>query len=102
MAATTIDPDAVKCLSGRRWRVASRTTSGQSYTVVKLADGTLQCSCAAAVNGRSCWHLRAVAQAENDQLPARKTVDMAPGLALLMSNPIVVADGAFVLNEQEY
>lgn len=53
-----------------RYIVPSRRVVGESYLVIRNAEGVLTCDCEGAYHGHSCWHVTAVAQAETRRAAA--------------------------------
>jgi hypothetical protein len=49
-------------ISADRYLVPSRTEIGKTYLVIRNAEGRMICDCDAAIVGRACWHLTAVAK----------------------------------------
>jgi hypothetical protein len=60
---TQTNPTPVR-ITDSRWQVASRTTDGIGYTVVKTEKGW-ECNCPNSLAAKpNCWHLNAVREAE--------------------------------------
>lgn len=63
----TETPAVITQATGKQWAVPSRTRVGMTH-VVRKVNGSLQCSCEAALNGRSCWHVAEIARIENERM----------------------------------
>ena len=69
--APSIDPAQALQPDGS-YVVESRTTAGTVYRLAPV-NGFLSCDCAAGVNGRACWHWKAI----NPHFVARKLAERA-------------------------